>query len=312
MTELTKSTADSGTAQPAAATAAAGAANAEPAIARVTQWGEIRHRFVANKLAVFGLILVLLLFLTAALAPLIAPVDPYHQDLTNTLAEPSSAHLLGTDALGRDQFSRIIYGSRIAVVVGLASIFLACAIGIVIGALSGYFGKATDSILMRIADVFFAFPLLIGAIVIIIAMGRGVLPVIISLAVFSWPTVSRLLRSSILSVREADYVHAARALGAGTSRIIIRHIIPNSIAAVMAYAAFSVGGAIVAEAALSFLGVGVSPEVPEWGNMLAGAKDFLGVKDFLWIYPSIAIVMTVLGFVFVGDGLRDALDPKLR
>lgn len=309
MTELTKSTADSGTAQPAAATAAAGA---EPAIARVTQWGEIRHRFVANKLAVFGLILVLLLFLTALLAPLLAPMDPYHQDLTNTLAEPSSAHMLGTDALGRDQLSRIIYGSRIAVVVGLASIFLACAIGIVIGALSGYFGKATDSILMRIADVFFAFPLLIGAIVIIIAMGRGVLPVIISLAVFSWPTVSRLLRSSILSVREADYVHAARALGAGTSRIIIRHIIPNSIAAVMAYAAFSVGGAIVAEAALSFLGVGVSPEVPEWGNMLAGAKDFLGVKDFLWVYPSIAIVLTVLGFVFVGDGLRDALDPKLR
>ncbi|RSS80175.1 ABC transporter permease [Streptomyces sp. WAC06614] len=310
MTELTKSTADAGTAEPAAAPAKA--ANAEPAIARVTQWGEIRHRFVANKLAVFGLILVLALFATALFAPLIAPHDPYHQDLTNTLQDPSGDHLLGTDALGRDQLSRIIYGSRIAVEVGLASIFLACAIGIVIGALAGYFGKATDSVLMRIADVFFAFPLIIGAIVIIMAMGRGVLPVIISLAVFSWPTVSRLLRSSILSVREADYVHAARALGAGTSRIIIRHIIPNSIAAVMAYAAFSVGGAIVAEASLSFLGVGVSPEVPEWGNMLAGAKDFLGVKDFLWVYPSIAIVLTVLGFVFVGDGLRDALDPKLR
>ncbi|MET9697929.1 ABC transporter permease [Streptomyces sp. NPDC006529] len=310
MTELTKSTSVAGD-----ATAAAGGAKAveaEPAIARVTQWGEIRHRFLANKLAIVGLGLVLALFAVALFAPLIAPHDPYHQDLTNTLQNPGGAHLLGTDALGRDQLSRLIYGSRIAVIVGLASIFLACAIGILIGAVAGYFGRATDSVLMRIADVFFAFPLLIGAIVIIIVMGRGVMPVIISLAVFSWPTVSRLLRSSILSVREADYVLAARALGAGTRRVIMRHILPNSIAAVMAYAAFSVGGAIVAEASLSFLGVGVSPEVPEWGNMLAGAKDFMGVKDYLWTYPSIAIVLTVLGFVFVGDGLRDALDPKLR
>ncbi|MFJ7202166.1 ABC transporter permease [Streptomyces sp. NPDC098789] len=310
MTELTKSTSVAGD-----ATAVAGgakASEAEPAIARVTQWGEIRHRFLANKLAVVGLALVVGLFAVALFAPLIAPHDPYAQDLTNTLQAPGGAHFLGTDALGRDQFSRIIYGSRIAVIVGLASIFLACAIGIVIGAVAGYFGRATDSVLMRIADVFFAFPLLIGAIVIIIAMGRGVTPVIISLAIFSWPTVARLLRSSILSVREADYVLAARALGADTRRIIIRHILPNSIAAVMAYAAFSVGGAIVAEASLSFLGVGVSPEIPEWGNMLAGAKDFMGVKDYLWTYPSIAIVLTVLGFVFVGDGLRDALDPKLR
>ncbi|MET8292781.1 ABC transporter permease [Streptomyces sp. NPDC005180] len=308
MTELTKST----SVGDAIAPAQGANAEAEPAIARVTQWGEIRHRFLANKLAVVGLGLVLLLFLTAIFAPLIAPQDPLAQDLTNTLQDPGNGHLLGTDSLGRDQFSRIIYGTRIAVEIGLASIFLACLIGIVIGALAGYFGRATDSVLMRIADVFFAFPLLIGAIVIIIVMGRGVMPVIISLAIFSWPTVSRLLRSSILSVREADYVLAARALGADTRRIILRHIIPNSIAAVMAYAAFSVGGAIVAEASLSFLGVGVSPEVPEWGNMLAAAKDFMGVKDFLWTYPSIAIVLTVLGFVFVGDGLRDALDPKLR
>ncbi|MER6214755.1 ABC transporter permease [Streptomyces sp. NPDC048387] len=308
MTELTKST----SVGDAIAPAKGANAEAEPAIARVTQWGEIRHRFLANKLAVVGLGLVLLLFLTAIFAPLIAPQDPLAQDLTNTLQDPGNGHLLGTDSLGRDQFSRIIYGTRIAVEIGLASIFLACLIGIVIGALAGYFGRATDSVLMRIADVFFAFPLLIGAIVIIIVMGRGVMPVIISLAIFSWPTVSRLLRSSILSVREADYVLAARALGADTRRIILRHIIPNSIAAVMAYAAFSVGGAIVAEASLSFLGVGVSPEVPEWGNMLAAAKDFMGVKDFLWTYPSIAIVLTVLGFVFVGDGLRDALDPKLR
>ncbi|RLU99426.1 peptide ABC transporter permease [Streptomyces griseocarneus] len=308
MTELAKSQGPgAATAEPAAATG-----TAEPAPARITQWGEIRHRFMANRLAVVGLVLVLLLFLTAALAPLIATHDPYAQDLGNTLASPSGDHWFGTDALGRDQFSRVIYGSRIAVVVGLASIFLACLIGLVLGALAGYFGKTVDTVIMRIADIFFAFPLLIGAIVIILVMGRGVMPVILSLAIFSWATVSRLLRSSILSVREMDYVTAAKALGASTSRIIIRHIMPNSIAAVMSFIAFSVGTAIVAEASLSYLGVGVSPEVPEWGNMISSARDFMGVKDFLWMYPSVAIVLTVLGFVFVGDGLRDALDPKLR
>ncbi|CAM5418812.1 ABC transporter permease [Streptomyces abikoensis] len=309
MTELAESAKG-----PDAATAPTAAANntAEPAPARITQWGEIRHRFMANKLAVVGLVLVALLFIVAAAAPLIATHDPYAQNLGNTLADPSGEHWFGTDALGRDQFSRIIYGSRIAVVVGLASIFLACVIGCILGALSGYFGKAVDSAIMRVADIFFAFPLLIGAIVIILVMGRGVLPVIVSLAVFSWATVARLLRSSILSVREMDYVTAAKALGASTSRIILRHIMPNSIAAVMSYVSFSVGTAVVAEASLSFLGIGVSPEVPEWGNMISSARDFLGVKDFLWVYPSSAIVLTVLGFVFVGDGLRDALDPKLR
>ncbi|GAA0376613.1 ABC transporter permease [Streptomyces olivoreticuli] len=308
MTELAKSKGpDAATAQPAAATG-----TAEPAPARITQWSEIRHRFVANRLAVVGLALVLLLFVVAAAAPLIATHDPYAQDLGNTLQSPSGGHWFGTDALGRDQFSRVIYGSRIAVIVGLASIFLACLIGMVLGALAGYFGKFVDTVIMRIADIFFAFPLLIGAIVIILVMGRGVTPVILSLAIFSWATVARLLRSSILSVREMDYVTAAKALGASTSRIIVRHIMPNSIAAVMSFIAFSVGTAIVAEASLSYLGVGVSPEVPEWGNMISSARDFMGVKDFLWAYPSVAIVLTVLGFVFVGDGLRDALDPKLR
>jgi ABC-type dipeptide/oligopeptide/nickel transport system permease subunit len=308
MTELTRSVGP----ETATARAADAATEAEPAIAQVTQWGEIRARFLENRLAVVGLCLVALLFLTAVFASLIAPHDPYHQDLNSTLQSPSGTHWLGTDVLGRDQFSRIVYGSRIAVVVGLASILLATLVGVLIGAIAGYVGKIADTVLMRGADIFLAFPLLIGSIVIILWLGRGVLPVIISLAVFSWPTVSRLLRSSILSVREADYVLAARALGAGTGRILVKHILPNSIAAVMTYAAFSVGSAIVAEASLSFLGVGVSPETPEWGNMISAARDFMGIKDYLWLYPGIAIVLTVLGFVFVGDGLRDALDPKLR
>jgi peptide/nickel transport system permease protein len=293
----------------------AGAESAAVALSGVrqqTQFGDIRKRFLRNRLAVFGLVLIAVLFLTALLAPLLAPFDPQQQNLRNTLASPGGEHLLGTDALGRDQLSRIVYGSRIAIVVGLASILIAVVIGVLLGALAGFFGRMWDVVIMRVADVFFAFPLLIGAIIIIVVIGRGVWPVVISLAIFSWATVARLLRSSILSIRESEYVEAARSLGASRWRIVTRHILPNSLAPVLVYATFNVGTAVVAAAALSFLGVGVSPEVPEWGNMIAAGRGFVGVHDHLWLAPSLAIVLTVLGFVFAGDGLRDALDPKLR
>jgi peptide/nickel transport system permease protein len=308
MTELTKTQA----ATDESAADAAPVTSGEAAVPKITQWGEIRYRFFQNKLAVVGLIIVVGLFLVAIFAPWLTPHDPYDQNLMKTLAGPSSQHWLGTDDLGRDLFSRLIAGTRIAMLVGFASIALTCAIGIVLGALAGYFGKLVDTIIMRTADVFFAFPLLIGAIVIILVIGRGIAPVIISLAIFSWATVARLLRSSILSVREMDYVNAARALGASRTRIIRKHILPNSLTAVMVYAAFNIGTAVVAVASLSFLGIGVSPEIPEWGNMLALGRGFIGVEDHLWLFPSLAIVLTVLGFVFVGDGVRDALDPKLR
>ncbi|WP_406421848.1 ABC transporter permease [Streptomyces sp. NBC_00873] len=307
MTELV-----TGTEEPTAADPAAAAQGAEPNVAKVSQWADIRARFFANKLAVVGLGILTVLIVVAIFAPLLAPHDPLKQDLTATLQSPGGAHLLGTDSLGRDQLSRLIYGSRIAVIVGVASILVAAGLGIIFGSLAGYFGRITDSIIMRIADVFFAFPLLIGAIVIILLMGRGVLPVVLSLGIFSWATYARLLRSQILSVREMDYVHAAAALGAGKARIIRKHVLPNSLTAVLVYATSNVGIAIVAEASLSYLGVGVSPEVAEWGNMIAAGKDFMGVKDFMWTYPSIAIVITCLGFILLGNGLRDALDPKLR
>ncbi|MEV0493198.1 ABC transporter permease [Streptomyces atratus] len=297
---------------PAVAEPGTAAAGAEPAVARVSQWADIRARFLANKLAVVGLVILVVLVLVAIFAPLLAPFDPLRQDLTNTLQAPNGEHLLGTDALGRDQLSRLVYGSRIAMIVGIASIFVACSIGIILGALAGYFGRAIDSVIMRVADIFFAFPLLIGAIVVILLMGRGVLPVVLSLGIFSWATFARLLRSQILSVREMDYVHAARALGASRFRIIRQHILPNSLTAVLVYATSNVGIAIVAEASLSYLGVGVPPEVAEWGNMIAAGRNFMGVKDFMWTYPSLAIVVTALGFVLLGNGLRDALDPKLR
>ena len=182
----------------------------------------------------------------------------------------------------------------------------------VLGSIAGYRGGKADSIVMRIADAFFAFPLLIGAILIILVTGRGVLPVILAIGVFTWAVPARLLRSSILSVREAEYVEAARSLGASSWRIVTRHVLPNSLAPVLVYGMVSVGTAIVAETALSFLGVGVKPDVPDWGNMIASGRQFFGFLDYLWLFPSLAVVFTVLGFVFVGDGLRDALDPRLR
>ncbi len=277
-----------------------------------TQFGDLRRRFMRNKLAVVGLAMVAIVFLTAITAPVITPHDPQVQDLSNTLDEPSSAHWLGTDENGRDQLSRIIYGSRIAVVVGLSAILLALVIGVVLGSLSGYLGKAWDAVIMRVADIFFAFPLIIGAIVIVLVVGRGLMPVILALGIFSWATVARLLRSSILSVRESEYVEAARSLGAGKWRIVTRHVLPNSMAPVLVFAMVSVATAIVAEASLSYLGVGLPPDVPDWGNMISAGQKFFGYKDFLWFFPSMAVVFTVLGFVFVGDGLRDALDPRLR
>lgn len=307
MTELV-----TGTGGPVQAGPAAAQQGAEPSVARVSQWSDIRHRFFANKLAVVGLGIIVLLVLVAVLAPVLAPFDPLKQDLNATLQSPGGSHLLGTDALGRDQLSRLIYGSRIAVVVGLASILLAVAIGVVLGAMAGYFGGWVDTVIMRIADIFFAFPLLIGAIVIILVMGRGVMPVVLSLGIFSWAIFARLLRSQILSVREMDFVHAAKALGASQARIIRKHILPNSITSVMVYGTSNVGIAIVAEASLSYLGVGVDPQVAEWGNMISAGRGFMGVKDYMWTYPSIAIVVTALGFILFGNGLRDALDPKLR
>ncbi|MFD5415102.1 ABC transporter permease [Streptomyces nojiriensis] len=287
-------------------------APAEPRPKQLSQWGEIRHRFVQNKLAVVGLVIISLLFLTAIFGNMLTPFDPSAQDLENTLASPNGTHWMGTDALGRDMFSRLIAGTRVAMFVGLASIFFAVLIGVALGAIAGYFAGFADTLVMRIADVFLAFPLMIGAVVIILVTGRGITPVVISLAIFSWATVSRLLRSSILSVREMDYVHAAKALGASGWRIVRTHILPNSLTAVLVYATFNVGTTIVGVAALSFLGAGVPVDVPEWGNMLAAGQGFIGVNDYLWYFPSLFVVITVLGFAFVGDGLRDALDPKLR
>ena len=286
------------------------------------RWRDIWRRFRRNKLALAGLVIIVGLILVAIFADVIAPYDPQKQDLghvdpvqgfvVGTFQPPSWDHLFGTDVNGRDVFSRVIVGSRIALAVGVSAIVLAVTIGVILGSIAGFFGRGWDSLIMRIADIFFAFPLLVGAILIITVTGTGVLPVIIALGIFGWATIARLLRGSILSVREAEYVEAARSLGASRWRLITRHVLPNSYAPVLIYATFNVGTAVVSEAALSYLGVGVKPGIPEWGSMIAAGQDHLDKNPNLVFFPSLAVVLTVLAFVFVGDGLRDALDPKLR
>ncbi len=276
------------------------------------QWRDIRRRFMRNKLAVAGVVMIAFVVVIAIFAPELAPYDPKAQDLFNIQSPPSAKHWFGTDIVGRDQLSRVMYGARIALIVGVSSILLSVLIGVLLGAVAGYFGRFWDSLIMRICDIFFAFPILVGAIVIITVVGQGIAPVIIALAIFGWATIARLLRGSILSVRESEYVEAARSLGASRWRIVTRHILPNSFAPVLVYSAFSVGNAIVAEASLSYLGVGVKPDVAEWGNMVAAGQSTFQSQPWLSLLPGAAVVFTVLAFVFVGDGLRDALDPKLR
>jgi peptide/nickel transport system permease protein len=281
-------------------------------VSAVGQWRDIRRRFLRNPLALIGLILVIALVLIAILAPYISPYTPKHQDLVNALKSPSWKHPFGTDVVGRDQLTRVIYGTRIALIVGLSTIVLSTALGVLLGAIAGYFGKFWDALIMRICDVFFAFPFLVGAVLVITVAGQGVLSVIVALVIFTWSNVARLLRGSILSVREAEYVEAARSLGADRWRIVTRHILPNAFAPVLVFAAFSVGNAVVAEAALSYLGVGVKPDVAEWGNMISAGQSSFNDQPWLTLIPAGAVVLTTLAFVFIGDGLRDALDPKLR
>jgi ABC-type dipeptide/oligopeptide/nickel transport system permease subunit len=293
--------------------AAAGAsAAAFGAVSAVGQWRDIRRRFLRNPLALIGLVLVIALVLIAILAPWISPFTPKHQDLVNSLQGPSWKHPFGTDVVGRDQLTRVFYGTRIALEVGLSTLALSTLIGVVLGAVAGYFGKFWDALIMRICDIFFAFPFLVGAVLVITVAGQGVPSVILAIVIFTWSTVARLLRGSILSVREAEYVEAARSLGGSSWRIVTRHILPNTFAPVLVYSAFSVGAAVVSEAALSYLGVGVKPDVAEWGNMISAGQSSFSQQPWLTLIPAGAVVLTTLAFVFIGDGLRDALDPKLR
>ena len=266
-----------------------------------------------NKMASFGLIVIAILVLVAIFAPVIAPyknaVGFYPEEI---LKPPSVEHMMGTDDLGRDIFARIVWGSRVSVEVGILAVAFGLIIGLFMGALAGYKGGMADTLIMRTADVFFAFPYILGAIAVMTILGPGLENVIIAIGVLEWAYIARLFRGSVLATKVNDYVEAARAIGADDKRIIMKHILPNAITPVIVYSAMSVGTAIITEAALSFLGVGVQPPRPSWGWMLSDSRAFMSRAPWMMYFPGLAILVTVLGFVLVADGLRDMLDPRLK
>lgn len=271
-------------------------------------WKRLRK----NKLAMLGLGIVIVLILIAIFASFIAPYNPIERLKEESSLSPSRIHLFGTDLLGRDIFSRVIYGSRISIVVGVVAVGISVVIGLFLGALSGYFGNIPDAFIMRIADIFFAFPYILGAIVIMTVLGPGIVNIFIAIGILGWASFARIFRGSILSIKNKEYIEAAKALGASNYRIITKHIFPNAFAPIIVYATMNIGTAIIVEAALSFLGLGVQPPTPAWGKMLSESLNYIDIAPWMMLFPGLAIVITVLGFVLLGDGLRDAFDPRLR
>ena len=265
-----------------------------------------------NRAALIGLVIFILLIIVAILAPIIAPYDPNAQNIPNRLAQPSSSHLLGTDEFGRDILSRIIWGTRISLIVGFSVVAISISIGIIVGAVSGYYGGRVDTFLMRITDVFLSFPGLILAIGIMVILGPSLTNLILTLGIISWPTATRVVRGQALSIRDADYIQASKAIGTSGIKIILEHIIPNTISPVIIVATLGMGFAILAEAGLSFLGLGVVPPTPSWGSMISEGRTYFLVSPNMMTFPGLAISITVLAFNVIGDGLRDALDPSLR
>jgi peptide/nickel transport system permease protein len=287
-----------------------------------TLWGDAWIRLRKNRLALIGLVWLLVIVIAAITADLWVPRlfgDPTTIDSTtaaaNRLMPPSLQHPMGTDDMGRDIFGRVIYGARASLTVGIVSVIISVIIGVLLGAVSGFYSGTTDALIMRATDIFLAFPYILFCILILAMLPpevRGIGPVILSIGLLGWPTFARLFRSSVLSAKENDYVDAGRALGASDSRLMFRHIMPNSIAPVVVYGTMSVGGAILTEAALSFLGLGIQPPQISWGRMINDGRGYLVSNPGLVFWPGMAIVLTVLAFTLLGDGIRDALDVKMK
>jgi peptide/nickel transport system permease protein len=269
-------------------------------------------RLLRNFAFTAGLLLTVLLVASALAAPLLATHDPNLQDTSRRLEAPSSEHMLGLDDLGRDVYSRIVYGSRVSLRVGFSVVILASLVGVTLGAISGYFGGVVDMLVMRLCDILLAFPGILLAIALVAVLGPSLNNVILALATIGWVGYARLVRGQVLKVREMEYVTAAKALGAKSPRVIILHVLPNVINPVIVMATLGLAGAILSEAALSFLGLGVQPPTPSWGAMLTAGRRYLGLANHLAIFPGAAIMLAVMGLNFLGDGLIDALDPKYR
>jgi oligopeptide transport system permease protein len=275
-----------------------------------TLWRDAFNRLVANRLALFGMIVILGIVFMAIFAPLIAPHDYRSQHLDATFQSPSSEWWLGTDNVGRDMFSRMIYGARVSMLVGLGAQVIILAIALPIGAVAGYAGGKVDNLLMRFVDVMYAFPQLLFVILIMAMLGRGLQNIFIAIGITGWVILARVVRAEFLSLREKDYVVSAHAAGAGPWRIVTKHILPNALTPIIVTITFGVPLAIFTEAALSFIGVGIAPPMPSWGGMVGDNQQYINSYWFLSLFPALAIALVMMSFTFFGDGLRDALDPR--
>ncbi len=269
-------------------------------------------RISKNKGALIGMFIVFAIIIIALAAPLIAPYDPYKQDLLSSLEGPSLRHPFGTDIFGRDVLSRLIYGARTSVSISFLSVIIAIFMGAIAGTLAGYFGGVIDEVLMRFLDILMAFPDILLAIAIVAALGPGKSNLIIAIAVYSFPQFARVMRASVLTVKNNEYIEAAKAIGESNMSILIRYVVPNALAPIIVQATLRMATAILTISGLSFLGLGVKPPEAEWGTDLAMARVYLEIAPHLGIFPGIALFLTVMGFNLFGDGLNDALNPRLK
>jgi peptide/nickel transport system permease protein len=289
-------------------------ARSEASRAHSRGWAIVWREFRRNRLALLGLYLMLALYLATLLAPFLTPYDPrFIGDIAATRhLPPSAAHLMGTDEFGRDVLTRVLYGARISLSIGLIAITIAITLGTLIGAVSGYFGGWVDALLMRFVDLLISFPRLVLLITVIALFDPSILLVILVLGLTLWPSTARIVRGEVLSLREREFVQAARALGLSAPRIIFRHVVPNVMGPVIVAATLGLGNIILIEAGLSFLGIGVPIGTPSWGNIIKEGREFMLTAPWVTTFPGLAIVLTVVAFNLLGDGLRDALDPRLR
>jgi peptide/nickel transport system permease protein len=275
-------------------------------------WQMMASRFKKNKRAMVGLWMVMIFVIVAIFAHWIAPYDPFLQNMKVMLESPTWNHLFGTDEFGRDILSRIIYGAQISLMIGIVGVLISVIFGVALGTISGYFGGLADTLIMRVMDIFMAFPSFLLALAIVSVLGPSMINVMISIGIFSVPTFARISRSSVITVKNKEFIEAAKAMGGTHAHIIWRHVIPNSIAPIIVLSTLRIATAILTAAGLSFLGMGAQPPTPEWGAMLSTGRDYLRMAPHVSTIPGLAIMFMVLAFNMLGDGLRDALDPKMK
>lgn len=279
---------------------------------RVSELRRFLRVFGRRPLVIFGSIVVIIFLITAIFAPWLAPYDPYEQDLDNILLQPCKSHILGTDVLGRDILSRLIYGSRTAMLVGVVALGIAATIGMILGVIAGYFGGLTNTIIMRTIDALMSFPYVLLALTIAALLGNGIVNIMFALGISMMPSYARVMCGQALSIRETDYVLAERSLGSSNNRIIFRHVLPNCFPPMIVLMTMMIGWTILAEAGLSFLRIGIEPPTAAWGSMVYDGYNFLLIRPLLSFIPGFAIMLVVFAFNMVGDGVRDAIDPRLR